>query len=87
MNRVSIVRNDFPEKDTGIQIYVKLKGLKDKKGGKEANKQKTNKITPKEDREYTKNMGFPALSLRAAHKIHPSILSAIFFITITRLDI
>jgi hypothetical protein len=58
MNRVSIVRNDFPEKDTGIQMYVKLKGLKDKKGKKEANKQKTNKITPKEDREYKSTWEF-----------------------------
>jgi len=64
-------------------MCVKLKGLKDKKGKKkvkkEANEQKANKITLKEDREYKINMRIPASSLRAAHKIHPSLSSAIFF--------
>jgi hypothetical protein len=63
-----------------IQAYT-LRGLKDKKGGKkEANKQKANKITLKEYREYTKNMKIPAPSLLAAHKIHPSLLSAFFWL-------
>jgi hypothetical protein len=31
LNRVRIVRTDFPKTDEGIQICVKLKGLKNKK--------------------------------------------------------
>jgi hypothetical protein len=61
-------------------MYVKLKRLKDKKGKRgEANTQNANKITLKEDRDYRKNVRIPAPSLHAAHKIHPSLLSAIFF--------
>jgi hypothetical protein len=36
LNRVSIVRNDFPKKDTGTQMYEKLKWLKDKKEKEES---------------------------------------------------
>jgi hypothetical protein len=55
-NRVSIVRNDFPKKDTGIQMYVKLKGLKDKKGGKGS--------------EYTKSKQNNSQSMSGMYKEH-----------------
>jgi hypothetical protein len=87
LNRVSVVRTDFPKKDEAIQMYVKLKGLKDKKWNKEAYKQKANKINLKKVWECTNNMRIPAHSLRAAHKIHPSFSSAILHIPITLLDI
>jgi hypothetical protein len=36
LNRVSFVSNDFLKKNTGIQMHVKLKGLKNKRGKEES---------------------------------------------------